>query len=92
MLNTVQVLLCLSVAASGQPQPTRATVKSPAALSRFFNLYTWSTTSAMRAMPTHALKQLRSYRKACKDRPPRIELIVDQTSLGKEGKFEGLGD
>jgi Transposase DDE domain len=91
-LDSVQMLLCLSLAASGNPQPANATVKSPAALSRFFNHYTWNTTSVIRVMRGHALKQLRRYRNGCKGRPPRIELIVDLTSLGKEGKFEGLGD
>ena len=91
-LDTVQVLLCLFLAAFGKPHPANATVKSPAALSRFFNHYDWSTTSVIRVMRSHALKQLRSFRKACKGRPPRIELIVDLTSLGKEGKFVDLGD
>ena len=91
-LDTVQVLLCLFLAARGKPLPAFATVKSPAALSRFFNHYGWSTTAVIRVMRQHALRQFHAYRKQCTGRPPRVELIVDLTSLGKEGHFTDLGD
>jgi hypothetical protein len=46
-LDAVQVLLCLFLAAMGKPLPTYATVKSPAALSRFLNQYSWSLTAVI---------------------------------------------
>ena len=89
-LDSVQVLLCLFLAAMGKPRPAYATVKSPAALSRFLNQYDWNTKAIIRVMRHHALSQLQSYRKRCAGRPPRLELIVDLTSIGKEGDFLGL--
>lgn len=91
-LESVQVLLCLFLAAMGKPLPTYATVKSPAALSRFLNHYSWSLTALVRVMRHHARSQLRAYRRSCVGRPPRLELIVDLTSIAKEGRFPGLGD
>ena len=91
-LDSVQVLLCLFLAALGKPSPSLATVKSPAALSRFLNQYIWSLRALIRVMRGHALREFRAYRKTCRGRPPRVELIIDLTSLGKEGDFPGLGD
>ena len=82
-LESVQVLLCLFLAAMGKPLPTYATVKSPAALSRFLNHYSWSLTALVRVMRHHARSQLRAYRRSCVGRPPRLELIVDLTSIAK---------
>ena len=91
-LDSVQVLLCLFLAAMGKPLPAYATVKSPAALSRFLNQYSWSLPAVIRVMRQHAHAQLKAYRRSCAGRPPRLELIIDLTSMAKEGRFEGLGD
>lgn len=76
----------------GKPLPAYATVKSPTALSRFLNHAPWSMTAMIRIMRHHARSQLKAYRNRCVGRPPRLELIVDLTSIAKEGRFEGLGD
>ena len=91
-LDSAQVLLCVFLAARGQPYPAACTTKSPAAISRFLNHYQWSLRGLIRVMRRHALEQFQAYRQQCRGRPPRVELIVDLTSLGKEGHFEGLGD
>ena len=91
-LDNVQVLLNLFLTAMGKPLPAYATVKSPTALSRFLNHAPWSLTAMIRVMRHHAQSQLKAYRKRCVGRPPRLELIVDLTSIAKEGRFEGLGD
>ena len=91
-LESVQVLLCLSLAAMGKPLPAYATVKSPATLSRFLNHYSWSLTALVRVMRQHARSQLKAYRRSCVGPPPRLELIVDLTSIAKQGRFPGLGD
>jgi len=91
-LDNVQVRLNLFLAAMGKPLPAYATVKSPTALSRFPNHAPWSVTAMIRVMRHHARSQLKAYRKRCVGRPPRLELIVDLTSIAKEGRFEELGD
>ncbi|ULH15971.1 transposase [Deinococcus sp. KNUC1210] len=91
-LDNVQVLLNLFLAAMGKPLPAYATVKSPTALSRFLNHAPWNVTAMIRVMRHHAHSQLKAYRKRCVGRSPRLELMVDLTSIAKEGRFEGLGD
>jgi len=89
-LDTVQVLLCHFLAALGQPRLNSATVKSPSAISRFLNHYDWNLRAVVRIMRRHALQQYFEYRQQFRGRRPRLELIVDLTSLGKEGQFTAL--
>ena len=89
-LNGVQVLLCHFLAALGQPRLNSATVKSPSAISRFLNHYDWNLRAVVRIMRRHALEQYFEYRQQFRGRRPRLELIVDLTSLGKEGQFTAL--
>lgn len=91
-LDTAQVLLNLFLAARGQPLPDLATVKSPSAISRFLNHYAWNARALIRVMRRHALEQYDLHRRQARGRSARLELIVDLTSLGKEGQFEHLGN
>ena len=91
-LDTAQVLLNLFLHARGQPLPQLAKVKSPAAISRFLNRYDWNLRAIIRMMRRYALEQFQLYRNNFKGRAPNVELIVDMTSLPKEGKFPLLND
>ena len=46
---------------NGQMLPEHGVIKSPAALSRFFNEYGWPTRAVIRATRQHILKQLSHY-------------------------------
>jgi hypothetical protein len=91
-LDTVQVLLCHFSAALERRRLNSATVKSPSAISRFLNHDNWNLRAVIWIMRGHALEQYFVYRKHCRGQEPRLELIVDLTSLGKEGRFVGLTD
>ena len=91
-LDSVQVLLNLFLHARGQPLPQLAKVKSPAALSRFLNHYEWNLRAIIRTMRCYALEQFQLYRSRSRGRSSNVELIVDMTSLPKEGKFPLLDD
>ncbi|AZI45231.1 IS4/IS5 family transposase (plasmid) [Deinococcus psychrotolerans] len=67
-----------------------ATVKSPSAVSRFCNHYSWNIRAVIRAMRQHALDEFERFRRVPYSHQQRLELIVDMTSLHKEGKFEQL--
>lgn len=62
--------------------------KSAGSLSRFFNHSQWSTSAAVRAIQEQVLRLLHPRR----GHPPRLQVILDLTSLGKSGKFPAFGD
>jgi len=88
--ETFEVMMNLFLTGQGQPLPQLATVKSPSAVSRFLNHYTWDVRAVIRAMRQHALNEFDLFRRTPSGRQHRLELIVDMTSLHKEGKFEQL--
>lgn len=90
--DTLAVVLSCFLAALGQPGFCRSTTRSPSAISRFLNDYAWSLRTLIRVMREHALEALRSYLGGRRGRPPVIEIIVDTTSIGKEGEFALLDD
>ena len=47
--------------ANGKMLPEHSVIKSPAAVSRFFNEYGWPTRAVIRATRQHILKQLNNY-------------------------------
>ena len=87
-----QALLLLFLHADGRPLPTRSRLKSASALSRFLNRYRWNTRELIRVYRRHVLCTLEQLSRSRRGRKPRLEMIVDLTSLDKEGKFEGLTD
>ena len=54
------VFLDLMLDGSGRALPERATVKSPAAISRFLNHASWNTRRLSRMLRSHALAALQS--------------------------------
>ena len=90
--ESFEVFLDLLLDGSGKPLPERATVKSPAALSRFLNHAAWSTRHLCRVLRQHAHETLQDLWRHQPHQRSRLELLVDLTSLEKTGKFSELAD
>lgn len=65
-------------------------MKSPSAISRFLNHATWSTRQLCRVLREHALATFHDHWRASPHQRPRVDLLVDLTSLEKSGKFSEL--
>jgi Transposase DDE domain len=70
--------------------PEQCVIKSPAALSRFFNEYGWPTRAVIRATRKQILKELLKY--APSGRRPHLQVIIDLTTLEKRGKFKAFAE
>lgn len=86
--DSLQALLGLFLQAQGHPLPQQCKAKSASALSRFLNVYPWSTRQLIRlsrqATLQHILAQGRIGRR------PILQVILDLSTLEKRGKFKGL--
>lgn len=87
---TFSVILSCFLSALGMSRFEASKAKSPSAISHFLNNYSWSTRTLIRVMRTHTLETLCAYLRGRRGRPPMLELIVDTTSIAKEGKFAEL--
>ena len=87
--NMAMVLCCL-LAALGITLFSKAKTKSPASISRFLNHQNWSLRGLVRIMRQHSLNTFHEYLHGRRGRPPMIEIIVDMTSIAKEGVFADL--
>lgn len=90
--DNLAVVLCCLLSAFGITLFDQAKTKSPAAISRFLNHQTWCLRTLIRVMRSHALEEFRKYLRGRRGRPPQIEIIVDTTSIAKEGEFAWLDD
>jgi hypothetical protein len=72
----------------GRMLPEHSVIKSPTALSRFFNNYGWPTRAVIRASRRHILAQVMKY--APLGRRPHLQVIIDLTTLEKRGKFKAF--
>lgn len=88
--DTLEVVCCCFLEAFGLSRLNTAQAKSPSAISRFLNEYDWSTRKLIRVMREHALSVFHDFLFRRRGRPPMIELIVDTTSIAKEGEFAEL--
>lgn len=88
--ENLQVVLSCFLEALGLSRFQASTAKSPGAISRFLNHQPWSLRTLLRVMREHALRTLRAYLGGRRGRPPLIEIIVDTTSIAKEGVFAEL--
>ncbi len=87
--DSLQALLGLFLEAQGHPLPQQCKVKSASVLSRFLNLYPWSTRRVIRTTRQMiVLQQILSQRR--KGRRPMLQVIIDLTTLEKQGKFNAL--
>jgi DDE superfamily endonuclease len=81
-------MMGLFLGADGHAVPQHTSMKSPSALSRFLNHYSWSTRAVVRTMRQAVMKQLTHYSPR-RDQP--LQVMIDLTSLEKTGQFLHLG-
>ncbi|MBW4642205.1 MAG: transposase [Goleter apudmare HA4340-LM2] len=84
--DNLQAMLGLFLEARGCPLPEHSKVKSASALSRFLNIYDWSTRSVIRTTRARIVQQILS--ECSKGRKPCLQVIIDLTTLEKFGKFK----
>jgi Transposase DDE domain len=86
---SLQALLSLFLAATGQALPQHSELVSASGLSRFLNHYAWPTRAVIRAVRAEVVRQVKA-----QDRygaMPILHVVLDLTTLEKVGKFKGLG-
>lgn len=86
--DSLQAMLGLFLQAQGHPLPQHSKAKSASALSRFLNIYPWSTRRVIRTTRQIVLQQILSQRR--QGRRPILQVIIDLTTLEKRGKFKAL--
>src|SRR6478672_3508 len=86
--QSLQALLELFLRAQGTPLPEHSPLKSPSALSRFLNVYSWSVRGVIRRLRQAVSQQLQQY--SPRGRRPHLQVIVDLTTLEKRGKFKAF--
>lgn len=86
--ETLEAIFGLFLQATGNDLPEHCQSKSPSAISRFLNRYSWSTRSLIKVFRTWVLQQILLFSK--RGRRPHLQIIIDLTTLEKRGKFEGL--
>jgi hypothetical protein len=84
--ENLEAMLGLFLEAQGYPLPQHSKTKSPSALSRFLNIYDWSTRSVIRTTRNRVIKEILSERPL--GRKPFLQVIIDLTTLEKFGKFK----
>lgn len=72
------------------PLPEHCKSKSASALSRFLNIYDWSTRSVIRTTRARMIQEILSHRP--KGRKPFLQVIIDLTTLEKCGEFPQFKD
>lgn len=70
------------------PLPQQSKAKSASALSRFLNVYPWSTRQLIRTTRQIVLEQIFCERRW--GRRPLLQVILDLNTLEKQGKFKAL--
>ena len=86
--ENLEAMLGLFLKAQGYPLPEHSKNKSASALSRFLNIYNWSTLSVIRTTRNRVIKEILSERLL--GRKPFLQVIIDLTTLEKFGKFKGF--
>jgi hypothetical protein len=86
--QNLEAMLGLFLEGSGKPLPQYSQNKSASALSRFLNVYSWSTRSCIRKTRERIVEQMVS--ECPKGKRPFLQVIIDLTTLEKCGKFNSL--
>jgi hypothetical protein len=84
--DNLEAMLGLFLEAQGRPLPQHCKTKSASALSRFLNIYSWSTRKLIRTTRDSVLQQILSH--CPKGRRPMLQVLIDLTTLEKCGKFK----
>lgn len=85
-----KALLALFLRGDGRPHPSYSHSKSPGALSRFLNQYTWNGRSLIRQTRQTAMESLFRHCQTQRGRRPRLLVMIDLTTLEKSGRFQQL--
>ncbi len=88
--QNLEAMLGLFLEAQGHPLPEHSKTKSASALSRFLNIYDWSTRSVIRTTRARIIQEILSH--CPKGRKPFLQVIIDLTTLEKCGKFPQFKD
>ncbi|OKH26419.1 hypothetical protein NIES1031_11780 [Chroogloeocystis siderophila 5.2 s.c.1] len=86
--DSLQAILGLFLQAQGHPLPQQCQAKSASALSRFLNVYPWSTRGLIRESRRIVIQQSLSQPRV--GRRPTLQVIIALTTIEKRGKFSGL--
>ena len=86
--ENLEAMLGMFLEAQGYPLPQHSKSKSPSALSRFLNIYNWSTRGVIRTARNRVIKEILAERSL--GRQPFLQVIIDLTTLEKFGKFKAL--
>jgi hypothetical protein len=86
--ENLEAMLGMFLEAQGYPLPQHSKSKSASALSRFLNIYNWSTRGVIRTARNRIIKEILSERSL--GRQPFLQVIIDLTTLEKVGKFKAL--
>jgi hypothetical protein len=74
--QNLEAMLGLFLQAQGKPLPEHSQSKSASALSRFLNIYHWSTRSIIRTTRAHIIQEILSH--CPKGRKPCLQVIIDR--------------
>jgi len=86
--DSLQAILGLFLQAQGHPLLQQSQAKSASAISRFLNVYPWSTRHLIRESRRMTIQQILSQQRV--GRKPILQVIIDLTTLEKRGKFKAL--
>ena len=88
--RSFQTLLHQFLQANGNPRPEHAKAKSSSAISRMLNQYNFPTLKLLRASREQIEKVIWQHYGTRGTRRPKLELIIDMTTLEKTGIFKEL--
>ena len=83
--ENLEAMLGLFLSAQGYPLLQHSKSKSASALSRFPNIYNWSTRSVIRATRDRVIQEILS--ECPKGRKPFLQVIIDSSDPGKIRKI-----
>jgi hypothetical protein len=84
--KSLKALLSMFLEAQGKSVPERNSIKSGNALSRFFNIYGWSTRRVLAITRKVLLEQILSSKSL--GRRPTPQVIIDLSSLEKQASLK----
>lgn len=83
-------IVALFLRGDGNPYLRSSSDKSPSALSRFLNHYSWNARAVIRAARRHAVESLFATYAKRRGRRPKLLVMLDLTTLEKTGRFRQL--
>ncbi len=88
--ESFKALMSLLLEGTGQGRAGHASGKSPAALSRFLNSYSWNARTMIRLLRRALMERLTQHYAKRRGRRPSLYALIDLTTLEKSGDFPHL--